>query len=336
MFLAFLASFLIAAGLTFYFSTAKPLSIIANPTERSLHNQPTPAMGGIAIISSLFCVCLAIFWLAASTPFPPWFALSAGLIAVISVLDDCWDLSALLRLCVHIGAAVLLLWQMPWAISHLSVGAWNVTLPALLAPVISLLFIVWMTNLYNFMDGMDGIAGGMAVFGFGTFALLGFFSGHLDFCLVNGLIACASAGFLVFNFPPSRIFMGDAGASTLGFLAAGMSLWAQGQQIFPLWFALLLFSPFIVDATVTLFRRLLRGEKIWQAHRTHYYQRLVLKYRSHLIVLQWEYLLMAFCSLSVLFAFFTHSLAHEWLLLGWIGGYLLLLRIVDKQMPPPP
>lgn len=92
---------------------------------------------------------------------------------------------------------------------------------------------------------------------------------------ISLIIAAAFAGFLIFNFPPARIFMGDTGSSTLGLLAATLSLWGARDGVFPVWIAVLVFSPFIVDATVTLFWRLLRHEKIWQAHKAHYYQQLV-------------------------------------------------------------
>jgi UDP-N-acetylmuramyl pentapeptide phosphotransferase/UDP-N-acetylglucosamine-1-phosphate transferase len=139
-----------------------------------------------------------------------------------------------------------------------------------------LIFTVWFINLYNFMDGMDGFAGGMGTLGFGFLAYLGWLAGQDFFALSGLLIAGANLGFLLCNFPPARIFMGDAGSTTMGFLAAGMSLWGVRDGLFPMWIPILIFSPFIVDATVTLIRRLVHGDKVWQAHRSHYYQRLVL------------------------------------------------------------
>ncbi len=166
--------------------------------------------------------------------------------------------------------------------------------------VFSTLFTVWMINLYNFMDGMDGLAGGMAMFGFGVFAVMGWMAGHDTFFFISLIIAAASAGFLSFNFPPARIFMGDIGSSTLGFLVSALSLWGARDGVFPVWIAVLVFSPFIIDATVTLFRRQLRGERVWQAHREHYYQRLVRMGWGHRKTVLVEYAFMATCGVLAL------------------------------------
>ena len=132
-----------------------------------------------------------------------------------------------------------------------------------------------MTNLYNFMDGMDGLAGGMGVFGFGFLGLAGWLHGDTGFAVQSWVIAAAALGFLRFNFPPAQIFMGDAGSTVFGFLAAVFILQAQRRGLLPVWCGILIFSPFVVDATVTLIRRVLRGDAIWIAHRSHYSQRLV-------------------------------------------------------------
>ena len=232
--------------------------ILDHPNERSLHQRPVPRTGGIGVAVGI----------AASVPFvsqvewwPLW--LGACMLVGISFLDDIIGLSVIGRLLVHFVAAggavagVLL--------NHTGEG-W-----ALLAIVA----IVWMTNLYNFMDGMDGLAGGMALFGFGFYALAGVLSGHLPFALTSASIAAAAGAFLLFNFHPARIFMGDAGSTLLGFLAASLGLVGWQLGVWTLWFPGLVFSPFIADATVTLARRLLRGEKIWRPHREHFYQRLI-------------------------------------------------------------
>jgi UDP-N-acetylmuramyl pentapeptide phosphotransferase/UDP-N-acetylglucosamine-1-phosphate transferase len=162
--------------------------------------------------------------------------------------------------------------------------------------VVLLLAIAWLTNLYNFMDGSDGLAGGMAVVGFGTYGLAAWLGGNLELELLAWSIAAAAAGFLIFNFPPAKIFMGDVGSIPLGFLAGalGVAGWLQG--LWPLWFPLIVFAPFIVDASVTLLRRALRRERIWQAHREHYYQRLILSGWSHRKTAIWEYALMLACA----------------------------------------
>jgi len=118
--------------------------------------------------------------------------------------------------------------------------------------------------------------------------------------LVAASIAAAAAAFLVFNFDPARIFLGDAGSTTLGFLAAGLGLIGWRSGTWPLGVPLLVFSPFIVDASVTLAKRMARGEKFWQAHRSHYYQRLVLSGWSHRKTAVAEYGVMIVCGLCAL------------------------------------
>jgi UDP-N-acetylmuramyl pentapeptide phosphotransferase/UDP-N-acetylglucosamine-1-phosphate transferase len=150
------------------------------------------------------------------------------------------------------------------------------------------------------MDGMDGFAGGMAVVGFGTFALLGLTADQPLFAALSLVVSGAVGGFLVFNFPPARIFMGDTGSSALGLAAAGFSSWGAQLNVFPFWISILVFSPFIVDASVTLLRRSLRKEKIWQAHRTHYYQRLVQLGCGHRNTVLGEYVVILGCAATAI------------------------------------
>ena len=162
--------------------------------------------------------------------------------------------------------------------------------------VLAVLAIVWAANLYNFMDGADGLAGGMALFGFGSYAIAAFLSGADLYGVLCASIAAASAGFLVFNFPPARIFMGDAGSVPLGFLAGALGVLGWSRGYWPLWFPLLVFAPFVCDATLTLLRRILRRERVWQAHKEHYYQRLVRMGFGHRGTAWIEYAAMAGCA----------------------------------------
>ncbi|MGF1645106.1 MAG: hypothetical protein ACFCUJ_15825, partial [Thiotrichales bacterium] len=181
--------------------------------------------------------------------------------------------ASLVRFSMHVGAAGFL-WLAGWSnVFGQSLGASGVTV-ALYA--VAALSVVWMINLYNFMDGMDGLAGGMGVIGFTALAVFGWIDGDWAYMAMAGLIASTCLGFLIFNYPPARIFMGDAGSTTLGFLAAALGFLGVRDGLFPFWVPLLVFSPFVFDATWTLARRAAKGEKIWQAHRSHLYQRLVL------------------------------------------------------------
>jgi UDP-N-acetylmuramyl pentapeptide phosphotransferase/UDP-N-acetylglucosamine-1-phosphate transferase len=145
--------------------------------------------------------------------------------------------------------------------------------PAELALVIA--GVVWVTNLYNFMDGADGVAGGMAVIGFGAYTLAALSAGHASLAVAGAALAAANLAFLLHNFHPARIFLGDVGSIPLGFLAAALGLQGWRDDVWPLWFPLLVFGPFIGDATLTLLKRAARREPVWRAHREHYYQRMV-------------------------------------------------------------
>jgi UDP-N-acetylmuramyl pentapeptide phosphotransferase/UDP-N-acetylglucosamine-1-phosphate transferase len=197
---------------------------------------------------------LATVWLAAPQP---WLA-PLLLIIAVSFWDDRYGVPAWTRLLIQTIAA----------------GAWIWLSEAPLDPFAAIVAIVWMANLFNFMDGSDGLAVAMALIGFGAYAIAGSMAGAGDAPILWALVA-AIAPCLVMNFPPAKLFMGDVGAVPLGFIAAtfGMSGWYGGA--WPGWFPLLVFLPFIADASVTLLLRLLHGAKIWEAHREHFYQKLV-------------------------------------------------------------
>ncbi len=244
------------------------------PNQRSLHSRPVPRSGGLGVM-------LATAIGMAATAAPLWLAAAVGLVALVSWLDDQKHLPIPARFAGHFVAAGIVAWGS-------GLAGWGIG--AMTAAVFAM---VWMTNLYNFMDGSNGLAGGMAAFGFGTLALASQWAGDADSAALAGCIAAGAAGFLLFNFHPARIFMGDVGSIPLGFLAAALGLDGVRRGLWPLWFPLLLFSPFVVDASVTLLRRALRGERLWQAHRDHYYQRQVRMGWSHRRLAVAEYALMA-------------------------------------------
>lgn len=192
-----------------------------------------------------------------------------------------------------------------------------------------ILAIAWMTNLYNFMDGSDGLAGGMAVFGFGAYAVASHLAGDSLLAGLSFSIVAATLAFLLFNWHPARVFMGDAGSVPLGFLAATLGVIGWQREHWPLLFPLLVFSPFIVDATTTLVRRLLRGEKVWQAHKSHYYQRLVRMGFGHAGTALVEYGLMAAISTSAVIALASDRL--EIAMLVWALFYLSALPVIDHR-----
>ena len=304
------------------------LYLLDHPNERSLHSHPTPRSGGVAIVTGVG-VGISVVWVAVGVPTEfGWLLAGAGLVALLSFMDDRRGISVVTRFVAHVVGAGLVTFGAKLSLSVLLPGLGPVV-PAWLGAAIMLLFLVWMINLYNFMDGMDGFAGGMAVFGFGSFALLGFMAGHLPLASISLVIAAAAGGFLLFNFPPARIFMGDAGSATLGLLAGGLSLWGTQDGVFPFWIALLVFSPFIVDATVTLLRRLARRERVWEAHRTHYYQRLVQSGWGHRRTVLAEYALMLACSGTAVLSL-RLGVGGQWgVIVAWIGIYAALMFAVS-------
>jgi UDP-N-acetylmuramyl pentapeptide phosphotransferase/UDP-N-acetylglucosamine-1-phosphate transferase len=257
--------------------------LLDRPNARSLHAKPVPRSGGIAIAAG----AAAGVALAAEAPLAA-FGLAAVL-AVLSFADDLLSLPTLLRLAAHLGAA--------GAIVMAEFGALE---PLLL--VVLVLAIAWFANLYNFMDGADGLAGGMALFGFGAYALAAQLSGHVPLAAAGAVLAAASFAFLLFNFHPARLFMGDVGSVPLGFLAGALGALGWRDGVWPLWFPVLVFAPFVCDATLTLCKRLWRRERVWQAHRDHYYQRLVRMEFGHRGTAWIEYCAMAACAAVALLA----------------------------------
>jgi len=327
--------FLFSAGLTGYLShPAAKLRILDKPNERSLHAIPVPRTGGLAIIAGLVLGALALVWV--EMPDPGLAAVTAGatLIAMVSFMDDRSVVRAGYRLFFHAVAAMLVLagGLLPDALEFPG-GQW--LWPAWASIVFTLLFVIWMINLYNFMDGMDGFAGGMTVLGFSAYAVLGWQAGEPLFAMMSLIVAASAAGFLVFNFPPAKIFMGDVGAAVLGFLSACLSLWAANEKIFPVWVAILVFSPFIVDATVTLLKRLVAGHKVWKAHRSHYYHRLVRLGWGHRKTVMWEYALMIATALSGYVAVLLPPQGQWILITVWCFVYLglgLLIRGLESDV----
>jgi UDP-N-acetylmuramyl pentapeptide phosphotransferase/UDP-N-acetylglucosamine-1-phosphate transferase len=325
LFWPILLSFAVAVIIAFLLTIADGrFRIMDHPNERSLHVTPTPRSGGLAIWAGMTLGVVVLLAARTLRPELMWISAAALLTGVISFLDDRSQVPVRIRLMVHLVAAGLLS-ASGMAVPSLWPGS-NIDLPLSVVGLLGVLFVVWMTNLYNFMDGMDGFAGGMATLGFGTLGLLSYLAGDDYYAAICWVIAAAATGFLVWNFPPARIFMGDTGSSTLGLLAAALSLWADRAGLFPLWIAILIFSPFIIDATVTLLRRTIKGERVWEAHRSHYYQRLVQAGWGHRRTVLWEYGLMLLCSLSA-YAAYRASVIVQWVILGGVASVYLLAVI---------
>jgi len=302
---------LISYSLNLLFVQWKTAAILDYPNSRSLHEIPVPRIGGLGL---LLGAMLSWSLFAVDLPVSVW--LSIVVLISISIADDLWKMPVWSRLCVHSLAAAV------FSFLTIDIQGWHIQ-------ICLFLVIIWMTNLYNFMDGSDGLAGGMTLIGFGYYGLAAYLSNNIEFAVVNFSIAAAALGFLLHNFYPARIFLGDSGAIPLGYMAAVMGLLGWLHELWSLWVPLLIFSPFITDASVTLIKRLCRGKKIWQAHRDHYYQRFVQGGLGHRNTALFGYGLMLTAGACAVWMN-TQDMALQFIMVAvWGGLYLGLMLMSD-------
>jgi Fuc2NAc and GlcNAc transferase len=254
------------------------------PNARSSHVTPTPRGGGIAIVFASLAA-MGVLAFVGKMDSRLFYALAGGGVAVALVghLDDRGRIGIIGRFTVHIAAAI---WATAWlgGMAEIHWGE-NVVSLGYFGSLLAVLGIVWALNLFNFMDGIDGIAASQAIFMSGASAVFATFAGMSSSTPAAGLIiAAASLGFLAWNWPPARIFMGDVGSGYLGFALAVVGLAAMRERavMLPVW--LILGGVFFIDSTLTLFRRLARRERVYEAHRSHAYQWLARRWNSHLRV----------------------------------------------------
>lgn len=258
-------------------------SLIDIPNGRSSHTIPTPRGGGVAIVISYLVV---LIWMVSTGLLGRdlFLAMSGAgaLIAALGFLDDHGHIAARWRLLGHFFAAA---WALFWLGGLPAISVFGMTLaPGLIVNVLAAFYLVWLLNLYNFMDGIDGIASVEAICVCVGAAIIYALSGFASLMWLPVLLACAVTGFLFWNFPPAKIFMGDAGSGFLGIMLGCLSLQATWISSQFLWVWLILLGVFIVDATVTLIRRLVRGDKVYEAHRSHAYQFASRRFGKHLPV----------------------------------------------------
>ena len=268
-----------AVGVAAWAATALALkfldrrSILDRPNERSSHRRPTPRGGGIAIVPIIVAAWSAI-GIATHAPLLHWvvLALGAGL-ALVSWIDDVRDLHPGPRFLSHIAAVTVVLILLPGDL--LVFQGW---LPPMLDRMAAGLAWVWFINLYNFMDGIDGITGVETMSIGGGLAVIAALGGGMTAAGVPitalGLsLAATSAGFLIWNWHPARIFMGDVGSVPTGFLSGWLLIATAASGAWAV--AMILPAYYLADATITLARRARRLEPIWRAHREHFYQQAV-------------------------------------------------------------
>jgi len=251
------------------------------PNDRSSHTTPTPSGGGIAIVASTIAAA-SILWWRGLLDAPLYLALCGGGLAVAAVgfFDDRRSLPAATRLAAHLGAALWALFCLG-GLPPLCIGHWTVHF-GWMGYVLGALGIGWTLNLFNFMDGIDGIAAAEAAFIVWGATLLAVASGSgIGACAMGLAVGAACCGFLRWNWPAAKIFMGDVGSGYLGYIIGVLAIASARQNAVALLVWLILGGVFFSDATVTLVRRSLRGERVYEAHRTHAYQRLARRWDSH-------------------------------------------------------
>lgn len=321
------------------------LVVLDRPNERSLHHIPTPRTGGLAIMVGLFVgmgtatSSQVLFGPAGETEGGEWGLLgwimtAMAVLALVSFVDDKRGLPITARFGIQLVVAVYLVYAAQLSLTTVPIPGFGEVGLGWCSAAVSIAFLMWMTNLYNFMDGMDGFAGGMTVVGGISLAFLTLKT-NPSMSLFVLLMAGAAAGFLVYNFPPARIFMGDVGSIPIGIGYGALMLLGSQERLFDIWVPLIIFSPFIVDATVTLLRRVFMRERIWEAHRSHFYQRVVLLGWGHRKTVLAEYGVMLVCAtLAWLYQFGSDQLRMG-ILLGWgllFTGLMVGVMMAERAM----
>lgn len=250
---------------------ARSLQLLDHPNERSSHTRPTPRGGGAAFVAAFVATSL-VLWLGGAVPAATLVQLLGPplLVAAIGLLDDRRPVPARWRLLTHALASAWAVWLLGGAVGLETTPLRFV--PGWLVAAIAATYLVWMINLYNFMDGIDGIAGTEAITVVLGGALCWWIATRTSQWPLPALFASCLVGFLAWNLPPARIFMGDVGSGFVGMTVGILSLWTARQSTDVFWCWLILLGCFMVDATVTLLRRVQRGEKFYEAHRNHAYQ----------------------------------------------------------------
>jgi Fuc2NAc and GlcNAc transferase len=271
-------SSIILTGLVRLYATRRNMLDI--PNARSSHTLPTPRGGGLGIVVTFAAALILLAWSRLlDVESAAVLLMGGGIVAVAGFLDDRHSLPASARICAHLAAGGIFLvfigkapesWLTEFGLGHQWLGA-----------LCLLLALTWSTNLFNFMDGIDGIAGSEAAFVTGAGAWINSQQGDPGVTAAMLCLSAASAGFLAWNWPPARIFMGDVGSGFLGLMIPMLDLTASARAPIPLQVWIILGGLFLADATVTLLRRAIRGDRWFEAHRLHAYQRLARRWKSH-------------------------------------------------------
>jgi len=300
-------SLLFSILLIIFFTRVKLNKIFYDvPNQRSSHTKPTLKIGGVIIFSIFFPTIYNEYY-----SFSINLLLPAFIIFIISFLDDLFHVSNLIRFLFHLFASIIFISLLP--IDNIFISMFFV------------ISMIWITNLYNFMDGIDGLSVSMTIVGFSSFAYIFYLKSAYDLSVISSLLVFVVLPFFYFNFIKSKIFIGDSGATTIGFLAGALGLIGWTNELFPIWFPILIFVPFGADATLTLILRLYERKNPFQPHNEFFFHKLIfLGYPKNIVL----YLYLFFMILSSLLAFFIIKCSIEVIYFSFYLYLILLLCIL--------
>lgn len=316
---------------------APGLGLVDIPNERSSHRKPTPRGGGLSfVVVAIVLLEIVAQW--SGIPLPagmPALLIGSLLIAAVSMADDRWHLPPSVRFSAHLLGAIILIVG-GGVVREVSLPGGAVWSLGWLSSPFTLFWVVGLTNAYNFMDGIDGLAGGQAVIAAAIMAWLGQVRGVSGITLAMTVLAGSVLGFLLHNWPPAKIFMGDVGSAFLGFTFAGWAVLAGGTRSSPLPFLawVVVLAPFVFDTVATLISRIMRRQRWYEAHREHFYQRLIRRGWSHLAVTNLYLGVAAFLGLATI-AYYGYGIIAPSIFIGLVflplAAILVLVRWVETR-----
>ena len=297
--------------------------IVSIPNERSLHSTPTPIGGGLAIVMTWY-IGISILYYYDMLESNLYFALMSGMIlTIISIIDDLINVKPLLRLFFHFVSAIFA-FVLLGGLRQLVIPSFDLDYRFIIYPL-AIIGMVWFINLFNFMDGVDGFASLEAL----IICLLMY---YLTGFIVNLLLVACIIGFLFWNWPKAKIFMGDVGSIQLGFILVVIGIYAHNTYKFSILNWIMISSPFWFDATLTLYRRWKNGEKLSEAHRKHAYQRIVQAGFSHRKVNIYLIIINAFI-VAMIMVYREFKFMQIPLFIFTLIFFYFITKQVDKRMP---
>lgn len=282
--LFFLLGLALTLGLTaLILKTSFARGLLDRPNHRSSHSQPTPRIGGICLVLGALCSCL-VFTVTSQVPLSSmslYTLIALSMVSALGLFDDRFSLAAGIRLTIQLliaGFIAWLIWQGGYFEGASQISIRSLTWTAIVSLGVVALLITTSTNFFNFMDGINGLVGLFCAWGLGV---LGLIAPDKSMSVVALSLSGASFGFLFFNWGKAKVFMGDAGSTTLGFFVGTLAIWGSFEGYWHWTLPSLIFAPLLLDALLTLLRRIFQGERFWEAHRSHVYQRLTQMGWSH-------------------------------------------------------